>query len=162
MPLPSTGALDFGSIQTEFGKTNPISLTEYYGYAPGLPASGAISVADFYSKKYKSYWMSTFAGSGTYTDYGYGIAADSAGNVYIVGTSLNLAVVAKYNSSGVVQWQRSLGSTGTNAGYGIALDSSGNVFVVGHTDAQGAGLIDLILAKYNNSGVIQWQRRLGG
>lgn len=30
MPLPTTGPLKFSDIQTEFGGTNPISMSEYY------------------------------------------------------------------------------------------------------------------------------------
>jgi hypothetical protein len=36
-------------IQTEFGGSSPISLSEYYGSA-GAPSSGAISMSDFYGK----------------------------------------------------------------------------------------------------------------
>jgi hypothetical protein len=49
MTLPASGPLSFSAIQGEFGGTNPIALPEYYGRS-GLPASGQISVADFYGK----------------------------------------------------------------------------------------------------------------
>jgi hypothetical protein len=59
MPIPSSGAISFEAIQTEFGGTNPISLNEYYdggGLVPSgtsgdngaIPTSGAISVNQFY------------------------------------------------------------------------------------------------------------------
>ena len=57
MALPGSGVLTLADIQTEFGGTNPISLSEYYrggGLVPdsslntGVPTSGAISVSDFY------------------------------------------------------------------------------------------------------------------
>jgi hypothetical protein len=48
--LPSTGPLKMSQIQSEFGGSNPISLTEYYGAASGVPASGAISINDFRGK----------------------------------------------------------------------------------------------------------------
>lgn len=48
MPLPSSGPISFNEIQTEFGGSNPISLSEYYGVDTGVPASGTISVSDFY------------------------------------------------------------------------------------------------------------------
>ena len=57
MALPSSGVLTLADIQTEFGGTNPISLSEYYrggGLVPdsalnaAIPTSGAISVSDFY------------------------------------------------------------------------------------------------------------------
>jgi hypothetical protein len=57
MALPSSGVLTLNDIQTEFGGTNPIGLSEYYrggGLVPdtainaGIPTSGVISVTDFY------------------------------------------------------------------------------------------------------------------
>jgi len=57
MALPSSGVLTLNDIQTEFGGTNPIDLSEYYrggGLVPdsalnaAIPTSGVISVSDFY------------------------------------------------------------------------------------------------------------------
>lgn len=59
MPIPSTGPLAFSTIQTEFGGSNPISLSEYYaggarvpsgttGINGAVPTSGAIAVSKFY------------------------------------------------------------------------------------------------------------------
>lgn len=59
MALPTSGVLDLSDIQTEFGGSNPISLSEYYAgglYVPSgtsgtngaVPTSGEIEVSDFY------------------------------------------------------------------------------------------------------------------
>jgi len=71
-------------------------------------------------------------------------------------------LLAKYNSSGTIQWQRVLGGTGQNEGRGIAVDSLDNVYVTATTDEAGAGSDDFGIVKYNSSGTIQWQRVLGG
>jgi hypothetical protein len=47
MALQTTGAISFSDMQTEFGGSNPISMTEYYGKST-LPSSGTISASDFY------------------------------------------------------------------------------------------------------------------
>jgi hypothetical protein len=47
MPLPSSGAISLSDVQAEFGGTNPISISEYYG-KDTVPASGTISLNDFY------------------------------------------------------------------------------------------------------------------
>lgn len=58
MPLPSSGPISFSDIQSQFGGTNPISLSEYYrgggfvtntGVNNTIPTSGAISVNNFYN-----------------------------------------------------------------------------------------------------------------
>lgn len=59
MALPSSGPISLADIQTEFGGSNPISLSEYYaggayvqagatGTYGAVPSSGAISLRDFY------------------------------------------------------------------------------------------------------------------
>jgi hypothetical protein len=59
MPLPTSGPLSLNDIQTEFGGTNPISLSEYYagganvpagttGTFGAVPSSGTISIQNFY------------------------------------------------------------------------------------------------------------------
>lgn len=47
MALQTTGPISLDDIQTEFGGTNPISISEYYGEG-GVPSSGTISIGDFY------------------------------------------------------------------------------------------------------------------
>lgn len=55
MALPSSGTLSLSQIQTEFGGSNPISMSEYYRGGPyvttnntGVPTSGAIRIGNFY------------------------------------------------------------------------------------------------------------------
>lgn len=59
MPIPNSGALALSTIQTEFGGSNPISLSEYYaggvnvpsgtsGVNGSVPSSGTISFSKFY------------------------------------------------------------------------------------------------------------------
>ena len=94
---------------------------------------------------------------------------DSSGNLYITGIT-NPGVegsydilVAKYNSSGVLQWQRNLGETSVENAYAIASDSSGNVYISGNYYKAGVtSNWDIVVFKYNSSGVLQWQRALTG
>ena len=48
MALQSSGPISLSDIAGEFGGSTPHSLSEYYGAAGGVPASGAISMDDFY------------------------------------------------------------------------------------------------------------------
>ncbi len=58
MPIGSSGALSFSDIQTEFGGSNPIALSEYYagggnvgagvsGDNGAVPSSGEIAISKF-------------------------------------------------------------------------------------------------------------------
>ena len=49
MAIVSSGAVSLSDIATEFGGTAPHSMSEFYGVASGVPASGEIKLAsDFY------------------------------------------------------------------------------------------------------------------
>jgi len=47
MALQSSGAISLSNVQTEFGGSAPISISEYYG-SDTVPSSGTISLSDFY------------------------------------------------------------------------------------------------------------------
>lgn len=112
-------------------------------------------------------WQRNLGGGGTGVNgTGYSIAVDTSGNAYVCGYSNASGSgddiqLAKYNTSGTLQWQRYLHGH-TDRGYSIAVDGSGNCYVCGQSNQAMFGQYDIQLAKYNTSGTIQWQRRLGG
>ena len=63
MTLPSTGSISMSQIQAEFGGSNPISLSEYYGVTDGIPTSGTISMSQFRGKSVPA-GQQVFTGSG--------------------------------------------------------------------------------------------------
>lgn len=109
MALPSSGALSLNDIQTEFGGTNPISLSEYYagganvpagttGTYGAVPSSGTISIRNFYGTSKVVYRLDpdTYIDSAlSPTDAGVTININSNGTVVV--TSLNLGTLASYN-----------------------------------------------------------------
>jgi len=115
-----------------------------------------------------NYWVATL--TDTYTtpnDRAQGITVDSSGNVYVCGyayisSGQTVQSISKYNTSGTIQWQRTLTDsyfTHQDAAYGIAVDNSGNVYVCGYgTNSSGTAVQSI--SKWNNSGTIQWQNTL--
>ena len=96
---------------------------------------------------------STYLG-GTYRDYGYGIAVDSAGNAYVTGetwsanfpTTSNAldsnlggtwdAFIAKLNAGGTaLVYATYLGGSDYDEGWSIVVDSAGNAYVTGETSS---------------------------
>jgi hypothetical protein len=97
-------------------------------------------------------WATKIDGSGNET--GNGVATDSSGNVYVIGTYTSNPVtifnsdgspsgitlsnagstavcIIKYNNLGVAQWATRIDGSGSDNGRGIATDASGNVYVTG-------------------------------
>ena len=144
----------------------------------GLDGNANAGITDIFVVKYNSagvrQWTRQFGTSSG--DVAHSITSDSAGNVYVTGyTSGDLdgtnagsedIFVAKYNSAGVRQWTKQLGTSGYDRGNAITSDSSGNIYVTGYThgDLDGntnTGTSDIFITKYNTSGTKQWTRQLG-
>ena len=110
-------------------------------------------------------WVATLGGSNN--AYGYSVAVAPDGSVYVCGSTVSSGAgihdlfLAKFSSSGTVQWQKTLGGSEYDYGYSVAVAPDGSVYVCGYTMSAGAGYSDLLLAKFNSSGTVQWQKTLG-
>ena len=112
-----------------------------------------------------NYYLLKYNSSGTLQtqyqtsqEYVYGFAVDSSGNIYAPSSDIGMGI-AKFNSSGILQWQSYIGkATGATLGISnnVILDSSGNVYLVGAGDYAGAPNTNTI-AMFNSSGVVQWK-----
>lgn len=74
---------------------------------------------------------------------------------YSSGSGVQIVV---FNTSGVLQWQRSITTTNATSIYGMGctMDSSGNVYVTGMAGDPRKNFI----IKYNSSGSVQWYKQL--
>jgi hypothetical protein len=130
-------------------------------------------------------WAKGFGGSSS--DYGYGVATDASGNVYLTGNfyssidfggavltangSSSDIFLASLTSAGVHRWSKAFGGSSSDYGYGVATDPSGNVFITGYfynsIDFGGGALAangtssDLFLASFTSSGAHRWSRAAG-
>lgn len=91
---------------------------------------------------------------------------DALNNVYVAGATLNGSnydiLVVKYNAKGGQQWiaQYNGAGNGQDIATGLDIDASGNVYITGTVTT--ATNIDLIVIKYNSSGVQQWLQTYNG
>lgn len=177
----STDANDFTYICGSFSGTT-INVCD-----TTITAAGAMNI--YFAKLNEKgclVWAKSF-GTTSWNE-AYDITTDASQNVYIAGHfsgtinfgngSLTSAggsdiFVAKYSSTGILQWVQKAGSNDSNYeyGYGISLDASGNVYVAGAfrgtatfggNSRTSAGDEDIFVAKYDNTGTIQWVNTYGG
>ncbi len=88
----------------------------------------------------------------------------ATGNTWHNATQKTNIVTTKTNSSGSVIWQTEYNGTLSGFDYGaaITLDGSGNVFVAGATHNTDSYTFDVVVIKYNSSGVQQWATTYNG
>ena len=120
---------------------------------------------------------------GTSDDYIMGITTGSDGSIYVAGytssSSLNEQTqagpdktedgfLAKYNTTGDIQWTKLIGGTSNDNIFSITTGSDGSVYVAGYTTSSSlngltaAGGYDGFFAKYNTSGNLQWTELIRG
>ena len=156
------GALD--AFLTKFNSSGVIQWATYYG---GAGNDYAYSIAlDRYNNAYitgATQSASGIATAGTYQTL-YGSSLTGTYDAYL----------AKFTSNGQLQWGTYFGDAGVDYGYGVTSDLSGNVFLAGLTSSTAniasmgayqvalSGNNDAFLAKFNNTGNVQWATYFGG
>ena len=125
MAVP-TGTASMLDIQNEFGGSAPISLSEYYGAASGVPTSGTISINDFRGKSN----IFTFTISSTQVD------ANLRSLAVAAGWNQSVAVVATIGSGVNIN-----GSVAGNSTAALTIDGSwpGGVTLVNNGSIRGRG-----------------------
>ena len=112
-------------------------------------------------------------------DQAFGVAVDATGNVYVVGQTYGSlhgntftggdgdAFVVKYDTAGVREWTRHIGTIGGDSINDVAADINGNVYVTGgaggslNSNTYAGGDADAFVAKYDALGGQQWLRQFG-
>lgn len=160
---PDTDSINFYSLSLD--NSNNIYVTGSYS-----TDDTSFNTYDVLIVKYDTdgnlQWQKTL-GNSTLSQFGFGITVEkSTGNFYVCGgfqsiPSQNTSniVLLKYNSSGILQWQRMMINSGSGQPQSVpnslALDSSGNIYIVGRIS--GLSINSSTLIKYSSSGVYQWQ-----
>lgn len=124
-------------------------------------------------------WQKSLGGSGP--DQAYAIKQTTDGGYIVFGNTYSNDGdvsgnqgyfdfwVVKTNAGGVIQWQKCLGNSGLQEATSVQQTSDGGYIVAGNTSSGDAGDVtgthgdqDYWIVKLNSTGVIQWQKSLGG
>ena len=105
---------------------------------------------------------------GTSNEEAYGMAVGPSGEVVAVGIMPGVddsMLVVKYDSTGAIQWQKSiLFDTDYNCnGADADIDSQGNIYICGqYTMPNSPGSVGIAIVKLDSAGAKQWSRRVQG
>ena len=111
-----------------------------------------------------NYFLLTIGGSGA--EEFRSVASDLLGNIYGVGYTTTSGAGAqdyflvKFDKLGNVVWQKAIGGSSNDYSFWVDVDSSQNVYICGQSASTGIGGNNSFVAKFNSSGVIQWQKAL--
>ena len=111
-------------------------------------------------------WTKILVGSST--ERPGGLTETSDGGIVATGSTESFGagdydlLLAKFGSTGVLLWTRTLGGGGVDWGESVTEASDDGLVVTGYTESFGAGGRDLLLAKFDSSGNLLWSRTLGG
>lgn len=113
-------------------------------------------------------WNLTWGGQ--FTDEANSVCVDSLNNIYLAGFTKSLgtdifngdAFVAKYDSSGMLIWNRTWGGSEYDYASAVYVDSNENVHVVCTTSSYGAGSSDVAYLRYNSTGFLESALIWGG
>lgn len=144
-----------GAVEVIFYAASTSADGNLYVAGSFFDSSPAKGVLVKYSSDGSIIWQRKLVGSASASFYA--SAIDSNNAVIVSGSN----ILAKYNSSGVLQWQKSPAS-GTFF-YQCFVDSSDNIYTIGREAYVNAETISgALLRKYDSSGTLQWQRYLRG
>jgi uncharacterized delta-60 repeat protein len=152
---------DVGSGIAVDGSGNIYITGTTESYDPGVGQAFLARYNSSGDQKWISYW------GGSKVDSGNGVAVDGSGNIYITGTTYSYgagmddAFLARYNSSGALKWDETWGGSEEDEGNGVAVDGSGNIYITGTTYSYDLGGGQAFLARYNSSGVLEWNETWG-
>jgi hypothetical protein len=185
------------AISTE---ANGNSYITGFFYSPSLTFGSSVltnangGTGDVFIAKYDSSGNALWAKSagGNTEDYGFSIGSDANGNAYVSGNFSSPSItfgattltnggtenffIAKYDSSGNVDWANGGGATLINWILSAVTDATGNSFVTGVFSGPSItigtttltnvnpvnGNYDIFLAKYDSWGNVSWAKSAGG
>lgn len=119
-------------------------------------------------------WLKSYSGSGDTIFNSFSITSD--GGIVAVGSAVTSTsptfledgeadtnlLIAKLNTNGEIEWQKSYGESGSEYGYAVIESTSGGYVAVGETTSFEASSTDAFIVRVDEGGKVLWAKRIGG
>jgi len=158
-----------GGPESETGKSLIQTSDGGYVIAGGTNSFGA-GYADVYVVKLDTHgnlqWTKTIGGKGW--DVGNSLIQTSDGGYAIAGYTSSFGAgqldvyVVKLDSTGNLQWTKTIGGPGDEIGISLIQTPDGGYVIAGGTTSFGAGGTDVYVVKLDANGNLQWTKTIGG
>jgi hypothetical protein len=162
------GSTMTSSVEIVTGMTSDASGNTYICGATEVSGQGFNMYVAKLTSSLTIAWQQTYNGVSNLDDQAKGIQVDGSGNVYITGYSTSSTLgkeirTIKYNSSGTLQWNNVINSTGNNPdlAFDMEMDASSNIYVCGSISSD-INQLDYYTVKYNSSGTKIWDIQTDG
>jgi len=170
--LDASGTLQWtetiGESNEEHGNAIIRTTDGSYVVAGGTASFGAGSF-DMYMVKLDAsgspQWAKTFGG--TSHDEAFSIVQTSDGGYAIAGQTSSFGAeggdlyIVKLNSSGLLQWSRTVGGSRLDETSSIIQTTDGGYVIAGETNSFGVIGSDVYIVKLDTSGILQWSKTIG-
>ncbi|MBZ4415068.1 SBBP repeat-containing protein [Myxococcus sp. RHST-1-4] len=170
-------AMDDFATDIALGAEDTLYVTGYTGGSfanGGNPNNYDVMVA-LYDTDGAPYWLQQYGTSRS--DVAQSIAVTPNHEVYVTGQTFGSMdgtttpvgtdiFLMRLNILGIQQWVRQVGAADLDYGTGVAVSTDGGVYLTGYSFGTldgnpQSGLVDALLARYDNQGNRQWSRMLG-
>jgi hypothetical protein len=128
MPLQTSGAISLSQVQSEFGGSNPISMSEYYRGGSYVPTTGSGSYSSYQANLQSPQYYFTNHGivvwnGSQVANVSAGSTSATAGGYTYQRGSLYTTISGKYSSTSYYYVRRGTAATSINTG----IPSSGTI-----------------------------------
>ncbi|MCY7361977.1 MAG: hypothetical protein LH629_07930, partial [Ignavibacteria bacterium] len=160
----------YGGVGTGYNTPRKSSVDKFGNYIVAGSSENSVDY-DYIVLKYNTsgnlLWSRRYNSPVNRKDYLTDMVLDDSGNVYVTGESYVETtggdldwITIKYKPNGDTAWIRSFEWTGEGPDepFGMALDNMNNIYITGFCLAAPPNGMDMVTAKYNSAGVLQWAR----
>jgi len=140
--------------------TVSLTATDQFDYETATTLPFSVTV----NGRQTGYWVSLLGAVNSDNGVSLAVSGDSilvAGDSYAPGLGGTDILLAKYETSGKLQWKKGWGTSKADSGQGVAIGGDGSVFLTGHVAKQGTSENSFFVSGHDANGIMAWKNSFG-